>query len=295
MKSLLKHRAVLIALSAGAVLALVVLAAGVREIHFKEPLQISSNQANDIQVSFHQLFQQIVSVPMWKLILFWGIVFMIVFVIASMLSPELRKHLLNIFIRVTIFSIAILFLMKNGARLGLFDPNPPPLTSADTAVAVESVPMPVFTPPSIPPLTAYLITVAVILGTVGLFWLLGRELFQFRLQRTQGPALEEIAAAARLSLDELYNGSDWEDSIVRCYVRMAQAVARHRGISRDVDVTPAEFAHRLELAGLPAASVGRLTRLFESVRYGARSSGTRESDEAVACLTDILSACGETA
>jgi hypothetical protein len=49
----------------------------------------------------------------------------------------------------------------------------------------------------------------------------------------------------------------------------------------------------LEKAGLPREPVNRLTRLFESVRYGARTSAQSDVDEAIACLTSILKYCGE--
>jgi hypothetical protein len=58
-------------------------------------------------------------------------------------------------------------------------------------------------------------------------------------------------------------------------------------------MTPSEFAARLEQAGLPAEPVQRLTRLFEKVRYGGLRSTPTEAEEAVACLRDILHACGE--
>jgi hypothetical protein len=68
-----------------------------------------------------------------------------------------------------------------------------------------------------------------------------------------------------------------------------------RGLYREYAMTPAEFAVRLQSAGLPPEPVNRLTRLFESVRYGARISAQRDVDEAIACLTSILKYCGESA
>jgi len=49
---------------------------------------------------------------------------------------------------------------------------------------------------------------------------------------------------------------------------------------------------RLERAGLPANAVSRLTRLFESVRYGTHQSSQADVNEALACLDSILQACG---
>jgi hypothetical protein len=58
-------------------------------------------------------------------------------------------------------------------------------------------------------------------------------------------------------------------------------------------MTPEEFASHLTRSGLPSHAVQRLTRLFESVRYGARTAGDRERDEATSCLSEIVHYCGE--
>ena len=76
---------------------------------------------------------------------------------------------------------------------------------------------------------------------------------------------------------------------------MSDAVSRNRGLFRAKAMTPAEFARRLERAGLPGDAVRRLTRLFEAVRYGGRKSSQKEINEAVSCLTAILHYCGEAA
>jgi hypothetical protein len=81
--------------------------------------------------------------------------------------------------------------------------------------------------------------------------------------------------------------------IVDSYIRMSDAVAKRRGLTRKHDVTPSEFAAYLEKAGVPGDAVRTLTRLFESVRYGARRSTTDENEQAVTCLTAILNYCGE--
>ena len=58
-------------------------------------------------------------------------------------------------------------------------------------------------------------------------------------------------------------------------------------------MTPAEFAHHLINAGMPAEPIDRLTRLFEKARYSPRSSHTNEAEEAANCLTEILYAMEE--
>jgi hypothetical protein len=74
---------------------------------------------------------------------------------------------------------------------------------------------------------------------------------------------------------------------------MSEVVSARRGLLRPDAATPREFAERLEHAGLPAEAVNRLTRLFESVRYGTRKSDESDINEATACLASILQACGE--
>jgi hypothetical protein len=141
----------------------------------------------------------------------------------------------------------------------------------------------------------YLISIAVILALLLLTWSLSR--WWKRVSRP-GPVkdpLDDLAAIARSSLDDLKSGQDWDDVIIGCYARMSEAVSRKRGLFRPQAMTPEEFARRLEKAGLPGDAVRRLTRLFESVRYGGRKSSQNEINEAVSCLTAILHYCGEAA
>ena len=105
--------------------------------------------------------------------------------------------------------------------------------------------------------------------------------------------LDEIAKIARSSLRDLSSGLDSSDVIINCYVRMSDVVLNKRHLHRSIAMTPHEFALHLEQAGLPADSVSRLTRFFESVRYGDRKSSPKDVKEAVSCLTTILHYCGE--
>jgi hypothetical protein len=93
-------------------------------------------------------------------------------------------------------------------------------------------------------------------------------------------------------LKDLSAGRDWDDTVIRCYARMSEAVDQERGLHRQQAMTPQEFASRLEQAGLPSEPVRRLTRLFEKARYGGRKSSREDVNEAVTCLTAILHAVG---
>jgi hypothetical protein len=103
---------------------------------------------------------------------------------------------------------------------------------------------------------------------------------------------QQVAQQAQQAVAQLRAGDDVKDVVMRCYVDMCRAVDARRGLQRHVAMTPREFEMRLTGAGLPAESVQRLTRLFESVRYGAKSPGWQEQNEAIACLAAIAHAAG---
>jgi hypothetical protein len=149
---------------------------------------------------------------------------------------------------------------------------PPPL--------VEDAPAPVSPPEIQPPsLLSYLVALAVILalGAMG-YW----------LWRTAPRPELTLGEIARSALFDLKSGQAWEDVVIRCYADMSSAASERRNLSRPQAMTPNEYAHRLEQAGLPAGQVQRLTRLFEKARYSSRRSSPEEVQEAVACLSAIL-------
>jgi hypothetical protein len=78
---------------------------------------------------------------------------------------------------------------------------------------------------------------------------------------------------------------------MRCYYEMSRVLRQQRGIRRDQAMTPREFAIFLEEAGLPVEAVGRLTRLFEQVRYGAKVPDRREEAQALASLEAVVAFC----
>ena len=293
MNSLLARRNVFLVLSALAILAVVLLASGLNDVTFAEPRPFNRAESEDISFSVAALMQELASIPRWKQVLFWVGVYLIVLIVTSILSPDLRKKLLRATVQFAILSIAVLYLVQNSERFGWTE-----LTSDSTEGAQGAIPAldfepPVFSPPHLPPALTWLISVVVILAAIGFLWVVGKS-FDFRrpLPVKELP-LEEIAAAARSSLRDLSAGRDWEDSILRCYEHMTEVVSHKRGFNREVYITPSEFASYLEGAGLPSQAVRRLTNLFESVRYSARGSGPREVTEAADCLREVLHYCGE--
>lgn len=166
--------------------------------------------------------------------------------------------------------------------------NPPeaPEVASDPLEVTDATEVP-FEPPQPTLWVTYAVSfvVVAVLGVGG--W------FAWRWMQPPAPtALHEIGYAARLALDDLESGGDWQDAIINAYIKMSRIVTRQRGLQRPEGMTASEFAGRLERAGLPADPVRRLTRLFESVRYGGRDANQAQINEAATCLTAIVQACG---
>ena len=106
-------------------------------------------------------------------------------------------------------------------------------------------------------------------------------------QKDRG-ALDLIAAEAEAALADIRAGGDLRDAVLRCYFEMSQGLRKSMGIVRDEGMTPREFESALTDSGLPYNSVHRLTRLFESVRYGRHEATEGEIREAVDSLEEII-------
>jgi hypothetical protein len=232
-------------------------------------------------------------VPVWKQVIFWVMLFLLVLLVSSILSPELRKRVIRTFTTFAISFWIIIYLLENNL-LTLPDLSRG-LEAKGADAADELPPFPVFKPPDVPNWMNFLISLGLVLALLALTWGLVRWWQRLSRLRALSRPLDDLANIAQSSLNDLAAGQDWDDVIVNCYARMSEAVSRRRGLIRKETMTPAEFARRLEQAGLPGDPVRRLTRLFESVRYGAKKSSQNEINEAVSCLTAILHHCGEAA
>jgi hypothetical protein len=237
------------------------------------------------------LINSMVDIPLWQQISLLLLILIMIVLISALLSPELRKRLILIIIRVgiTYWAFYIVFtryrdmLMQMGLN--------PSLQQAGGASTSADVP-PQFLPPQTISLTSYLVSFGIAILLILLAWKLFKFWQEYRASNA-GLPLHKIARIARSSLNDLSSGRDSTDVIMNCYFRMSDVVESKRNLSRSKSMTPAEFALRLEQAGLPSDAVNRLTRLFERVRYGGYRSGTTEVNEAVSCLTTILHHCGE--
>jgi hypothetical protein len=287
MRAYFQNKRLILLLAVLALGALTVLAISLNEVPFREGQHFGRQTAKTVEFFPEDYGQVWVEAPIWKQIIVWGLVGLLVVLIAMLLSPEMRRRLLRILIRVAVTAWALYFLIKRG----IIGPNlfgggeAPP--GQDTVV-----PIPAFEPPQVSPTFSYLISFAIALLWLLIIWILYRGWKRYVSLNTKKP-LDEIAKIARSSLNDLTSGRNSSDVIINCYLRMSDVVSSTRHLYRNTAMTPHEFALHLEQAGLPGDAVTRLTRLFEGVRYGNRKSGPQDINEAVSCLKTILHYCGE--
>ncbi len=295
MKAIHKHRPLLFFIAAFSVLLLTILAAGLSKIRLAppQPLNLGGGEVQPLQETLVQVSHAFSETPFWQQVALVGI-FILVTVLAIVFMPsELRKRLLRTTFRAAIFALAILYFFNNyqmDAAASIINTEVFSMAPAASDQVIVAEPQ-IFEPQAVSPLWSYLVSL-IILSIFGISaWWLWRKWEESK--PIEHAPLKEFARIAQKSLDDLEDGADWEDVIVRSYVRMGAVVKERRGIERDEEMTPHEFALRLVDAGLPPAPVERLTRLFEFVRYSPHKAGEVEMAEAVACLNEIANAFGE--
>lgn len=293
MRSLFEKKPWVLLLSVLALGALTALAVSVGNVSFGGPQPIGRDEAEGAARLPTINLSPVNDVTVSSQIALWVALAVLVALVGVLLSPEARRKMIRILIR-TAFTVWALYILLDRYP-DVFGFLTPILHGGfSTSQSLEgqaSVPPPVFAPPQESPILSYAISLLVVLAVGFLGW---RAYLAWRAMTPRPSAsLQSLARIARASLYDLSSGRETTDVIMNCYFRMSDVVADKRNLHRGADMTPAEFAFRLEEAGLPADAVRRLTRLFEGVRYGQRKAGPKDVNEAVACLTSILQYCGE--
>ena len=293
MRSFLENKRWVIFISLLGLGALIMLSVGLRDMPFRDGQSFERNQIGDVKRIPAAIINSIVEVPFWTQLSVWAIFVLMFALIGLLMTPEWRWRLIKTAIRVAViyWGLYILFTryqeMLAKMALNLADAGNSSSSTANT------LPLPEFAPPQSASWLSYLVvSFAIMVVLVFVAW----KVYSFwNKLNTAGsePALEKIAEIARTSINDLSSGRNSTDVIVNCYFRMSAVVAEKRKLHRKAAMTPAEFAMQLEGAGLPSDAVQRLTRLFESVRYGNRRTNPKDVNEAVSCLTTILHHCGE--
>jgi hypothetical protein len=291
MRSFFQKKLWILLLAALALGSLTVLAVSLDEISFGEAQRFRPQEAAELPpVSVENVVDAWANVPLWKHLLLWSLLSLMVVLVGLLLSPELRKRLIRLFIRFVFTVFAIYYLLINYGET-LFNFQSPDGSGGEAAADVP--PMPMFEPPQFSPTVSYVVSFVVALVWIAIMWGLYQGWKRYTALNSKKP-LDEIARIARSSLRDLSSGRDSSDVIINCYLMMSDVVADKRKLQREIAMTPQEFALRLERAGLPGDAVRRLTGLFEVVRYGDRKSAPKDVTEAVTCLNTILQYCGET-
>jgi hypothetical protein len=271
--------------------ALTVLAVSLEAVSFNAAQRFARSDAESLAPTPAQGTNPVlVDVPLWKQLTVLALVTLLVFMVSLLLSPELRKRMLIIFVRTTLIVLATLYLFRTYGEQ-LFGWQQAAGNSGQAGDLANAQPMPEFQPPEISSALSYVVSLAFALVSILVIWALYKGWQRYNFLNSKKP-LDEIAHIARTSLNDLTAGRDSSDVIIKCYLRMSDVVADKRRLQREPAVTPQEFALRLERAGLPGDAVRRLTRLFEAVRYGDRKSAPKDVTEAVSCLNTILRYCG---
>ncbi len=104
------------------------------------------------------------------------------------------------------------------------------------------------------------------------------------IERTE---LEEIALLVNEAAEQIKAGTGVKNAVLRCYRDMCELLSRRRGVPLEKAMTAREFERQLAAIGVQDEHIGRLSRLFEWVRYGGRDVAASQEREAIECLQVI--------
>jgi hypothetical protein len=219
-------------------------------------------------------------------VLIIGVVLFVPFSIVYVLSSrKARKRLLLDFLRLFVILVSVYVLLQR-LRPDIFAPDQvPPQAFLDIPEGALAADVDVVLPGWFPLVINVGLALFVAAVLVGLGW------FVWRRRRRTVRSLEQLAQPMEEAIEAIHAGADLRGTVMRCYYEMSRVLRQQRGIRRQQAMTPREFVAFLQRAGLPTEAVGRLTELFERVRYGGKAAGREEEVQALACLETIVAFC----
>jgi len=222
MRSLFGNRLLVLLLAALGLAALTILAISLNEIPFREGQQFGQAEARQVEEPPGQTPQMPVSGSIVEQVTLWLAATLLVVLIGLLLSPDLRRRMLRLFIRVafTIWAIYYLFKMNPDLFLQFNLAGNQNLEQGEEEVAA----IPVFEPPQVSSAVSYLISFAVALIFLVVVWLLYRGWKRY-VELNARRSLGDIAKIARSSLDDLSSGRNSSDVIINCYLQMSDVVS----------------------------------------------------------------------
>ncbi len=270
-----------------ALVAIILLSAGISELKFLsgKPLRLGlktqdlresriAGQSDSLETIFRVLFAFL-------------LVFLPLVILYLLISPKHRKRAFQKIILLSVlFTFSCLLLY---ARPDLIEGVIPYLTlpPVPTAEWLSGEPATRFIPDP-PQWLTFVVSLGLIAFIVAGITIISR--FILRRRSSSDDPLQHLAQDALDAVEDLQAGTNLRDIVMRSYYKMACVAVEMRGIRRNSDMTPQEFAQILKDAGLPNEPLGQLTRLFEDVRYGAKVPSEKDEKQAVRCLTAIAEA-----
>ena len=290
------RRRVLLLISVFAILMLTLLAAGLSDLKFvpAHSGNFGGEEVRPVDENLAEAARGFEESPLWKQGLLVGGFFLALLLSLIFMPAEVRKAFFKRLFWLGVFAVIVFtFVKPSDSEPEIILPEESLGSAYDLEMGEDTAGAPpeIYEEPEVAPIWGYLITFLILLIVAILFWWLWRVWDQAR--QVEELPQKKLQRIVRASLDDLAEGAEWEDVIIRSYVEMGKVVNERRGIARDVEMTPHEFAQRLVSAGLPANPVRELTRLFERVRYSPHTADEREVARAVACLEEIAETFGE--
>lgn len=238
------------------------------------PAEISTPSSGDATFNTAALGDNTLTI---LIILFW---LMLIFsIIYAIIDRKFRRELIRMFIGI---ALLVVILPKIAQSMTQFAAPVQTAEGANPALDANAFPTP---PPFVQEPPAWVFVLANGLLFVVLF---GGIYFVWRRFRPQPDAQSVIVREVKRALSGLEAGGDLRDVVTTCYAQMCQGLQESRRVQRKQAMTPREFEDHLARAGIASAHITQLTRLFESVRYGARTTTQTMEHEAAQCLQAIL-------
>ena len=221
-----------------------------------------------------------------------GLVLLPVYILINLLTPKGRRRLLRDLVTFTYIFVILYFIYRfTQTRMPpeaeTVTQYPPPSLSLDMVNSATGGKA--FSPAQVPTYVNWLVYGGLVILIAII--VTGILLALYKLRQRQPDALEQLAQEAKRAVDGLSRGTDFRDTIIRCYLHMCNVLGEERGIFREEAVTPREFVLILEGKGFPSAPVQQLTSLFEEVRYGNKQFGKKGELQAVDSLNAIIDHC----
>ncbi len=272
-------------LLATALAGLLLLSISVTDLQFQSgmPFPGAANGETATQTSSLPPAVERSSIPVVEVILAVALIIVIVAVPARLIGLVKDWGALRLLIGL----VLVLALLSVLPRIAPGEPVPLPTESSGAVPANQ--PAYATAPLGEPPAGFFWLAAAGLLTGIGLL-----AIYFWRRRQRPAETMEALSREAGSALQDLQEGKDFSDVIIRCYLQMMQLLRAERGIEREGSMTAREFESWLELHGIPSGPVQRLTYVFEKARYSKEQISGDDERTGKECLAQILQYCSQT-